>query len=55
LGCEINLRRLNTAKDLLWRSLRVDESVEIEEGTGLKLGAVEFQVKKICRSFHELD
>jgi hypothetical protein len=55
LGCEISLRRLNTARDQLWRSLRVDESVQVEEGTGLRLGGVEFQVKKICRSFHELE
>jgi hypothetical protein len=48
------LRRLTTAKDQLWRSLKVDESVEIEEGAELKLGATEFHVKKICRSFHEL-
>lgn len=55
IGCEINLRKLNTAKDQLWRSLKVDESVEIEEGTAVRLGSTEFQVKKICRSFHELE
>jgi hypothetical protein len=50
----LQLTKISTTSHEIWKSLAVDEQVELKEGDNLKLADIEFTVKKICRNYSDL-
>ena len=51
----LQLKKISENSHEIWKSLAVDEQVELKEGDNIKLADIEFTVKKICHNYGDLE
>ena len=51
----LNFKKLKENGLDLWKNIGVNEIVLLKEGYVIRLGSTEFEVKKVCRSFADLE
>ena len=47
----IVFNKVNCKAENIWKIIPPNEEIKLAEGNVIKMGKVEFEVKKLCRSF----
>jgi len=51
----IKVKRLSNNSKRIWKVIDINDRVQINEGNFIKIGNIEFTVKKICSSYADLE